>query len=85
MFGTRTPFRQHYLQQKWPFSIKKEGTTLLQKLTNLYEKFGYHKEHLHTITLDDSDGTTKMNQVIDDLRKEPTCIPGITVLEDFNE
>ncbi|EAE6660712.1 phospho-sugar mutase [Listeria monocytogenes] len=62
---------------------KKEGTTLLQKLTNLYEKFGYHKEHLHTITLDDSDGTTKMNQVIDALRKEPTFIPGITVLEDF--
>ncbi|EBB5846214.1 phospho-sugar mutase [Listeria monocytogenes] len=62
---------------------KKEGTTLLQKLTNLYEKFGYHKEHLHTITLDDRDGTAKMNQVIDDLRKEPTCIPGITVLEDF--
>ncbi|ENI8379751.1 phospho-sugar mutase [Listeria monocytogenes] len=62
---------------------KKEGTTLLQKLTNLYEKFGYHKEHLHTITLDDSDGTAKMNQVIDALRKEPTCIPGITVLEDF--
>ncbi|EAE5923614.1 phosphomannomutase [Listeria monocytogenes] len=62
---------------------KKEGTTLLQKLTNLYEKFGYHKEHLHTITLDDSDGTAKMNQVIDALRKESTCIPGITVLEDF--
>ncbi|EAE7945704.1 phospho-sugar mutase [Listeria monocytogenes] len=62
---------------------KKERTTLLQKLTNLYEKFGYHKEHLHTITLDDSDGTAKMNQVIDALRKEPTCIPGITVLEDF--
>ncbi|EKG2417242.1 phospho-sugar mutase [Listeria monocytogenes] len=62
---------------------KKEGTTLFQKLTNLYEKFGYHKEHLHTITLDDSDGTTKMNQVIDALRKEPTFIPGITVLEDF--
>ncbi|EAE6307793.1 phospho-sugar mutase [Listeria monocytogenes] len=62
---------------------KKEGKTLLQKLTNLYEKFGYHKEHLHTITLDDSDGTTKMNQVINALRKEPTCIPGITVLEDF--
>ncbi|EAG9322670.1 phospho-sugar mutase [Listeria monocytogenes] len=62
---------------------KKEGKTLLQKLTNLYEKFGYHKEHLHTITLDDSDGTTKMNQVIDALRKEPTFIPGITVLEDF--
>ncbi|EAG9217906.1 phospho-sugar mutase [Listeria monocytogenes] len=62
---------------------KKEGKTLLQKLTNLYEKFGYHKEHLHTITLDDSDGTTKMNQVIEALRKEPTYIPGITVLEDF--
>ncbi|EFP2886149.1 phospho-sugar mutase [Listeria monocytogenes] len=62
---------------------KKEGKTLFQKLTNLYEKFGYHKEHLHTITLDDSDGTTKMNQVIDALRKEPTFIPGITVLEDF--
>ncbi|EAD2799057.1 phospho-sugar mutase [Listeria monocytogenes] len=62
---------------------KKEGKTLLQKLTNLYEKFGYHKEHLHTITLDDSDGATKMNQVIDALRKEPTFIPGITVLEDF--
>ncbi|EHD1581303.1 phospho-sugar mutase [Listeria monocytogenes] len=62
---------------------KKKGKTLLQKLTNLYEKFGYHKEHLHTITLDDSDGTTKMNQVINALRKEPTCIPGITVLEDF--
>ncbi|EAF0570938.1 phospho-sugar mutase [Listeria monocytogenes] len=62
---------------------KKEGKTLLQKLTNLYEKFGYHKEHLHTITLDDSDGTAKMNQVIDALRKEPTYIPGITVLEDF--
>lgn len=62
---------------------KKEGTTLLGKLTNLYEKFGYHKEYLHTITLDDSDGITKMNQVIDALRKEPTCISGISVLEDF--
>ncbi|MBC2329011.1 phospho-sugar mutase [Listeria swaminathanii] len=62
---------------------KKEGTTLLARLQNLYGKFGYHKEHLHTITLENNDGNAKMNQVIELLRKEPTFLSEIVTVEDF--
>ncbi|MDT0016150.1 phospho-sugar mutase [Listeria swaminathanii] len=62
---------------------KKEGTTLLARLQNLYGKFGYHKEHLHTITLENNDGNAKMNQVIELLRKEPTFLSEIVIVEDF--
>ncbi|UHP10938.1 phospho-sugar mutase [Listeria marthii] len=62
---------------------KKEGTTLLAQLQNLYGKFGYHKEYLHTITLENNDGNAKMNQVIELLRKEPTFLSEIVIVEDF--
>ncbi|EAD5716880.1 phospho-sugar mutase [Listeria innocua] len=62
---------------------KKEGTTLLGKLTSLYKQFGYHKEYLHTITLENNDGAAKMNQMIDTLRKEPHFLPEIVAVEDF--
>ncbi|MCD2246822.1 phospho-sugar mutase [Listeria marthii] len=62
---------------------KKEGTTLLARLQNLYGEFGYHKEHLHTITLENNDGNAKMNQVIELLRKEPTFLSEIVTVEDF--
>lgn len=62
---------------------KKEGTTLLQKLTRLYEKYGYHEELLHTITLESANGKEKMTQVMEMLRKQPMFIPEISRVEDF--
>lgn len=62
---------------------KKEGTTLLQKLTHLYEKYGYHEELLHTITLESANGKEKMTQVMEMLRKQPMFIPEISRVEDF--
>lgn len=62
---------------------KKEGITLLTKLKKLYKAFGYHKEHLHTITLEDNNGLEKMNQVLDSLRKEPAFLAEIVAVEDF--
>ncbi|EFS03852.1 phosphoglucomutase, partial [Listeria seeligeri FSL S4-171] len=62
---------------------KKEGTTLLQKLTRLYEKYGYHEELLHTITLESANGKEKMAQVMGMLRKQPMFIPEISKVEDF--
>ncbi|WP_270995743.1 phospho-sugar mutase [Listeria seeligeri] len=62
---------------------KKEGTTLLRKLTRLYEKYGYHEELLHTITLESTNGKEKMTQVMEMLRKQPMFIPEISRVEDF--
>lgn len=62
---------------------KKQGSTLLRKLTSLYEKYGYHKELLHTITLENDTGQAKMNQVMETLRKHPLFIPEISQVEDF--
>ena len=50
---------------------KKHGKTLWDQMLALYEKYGYYKEDLYTITLKGIDGSRQIAEMMDKLRKNP--------------
>ena len=50
---------------------KKQGLTLWDQMMNIYEKYGYYKEDLSTITLKGADGAIKMKELLDNIRQNP--------------
>ena len=50
---------------------KKHGLTLWDQMLALYEKYGYFKEDLYTITLKGIDGSRQIGEMMDKLRKNP--------------
>lgn len=50
---------------------KKNGITLWDQMLALYEKYGYYKEALYTITLKGIDGSKQINAIMDKLRSNP--------------
>ena len=50
---------------------KKQGLTLWDQMINIYEKYGYYKEGLASITLKGADGATKIQNMISGLRNSP--------------
>lgn len=52
------------------------GMSLLDALTELYEKYGYYKEGLHSITLKGLDGMEQMNQMISSMRELQPAVIG---------
>ena len=50
---------------------KKHGKTLWDQMLELYEKYGYYKESLYTITLKGIDGSRQIAEMMDRLRKNP--------------
>ena len=50
---------------------KKHGKTLWDQMVELYEKYGYYKESLYTITLKGIDGSRQIAEMMDKLRKNP--------------
>ena len=50
---------------------KKHGKTLWEQMVELYEKYGYYKESLYTITLKGIDGSRQIAEMMDKLRKNP--------------
>lgn len=50
---------------------KKNGRTLWDQMLALYEKYGYFKEDLYTITLKGIDGSRQIGEMMDKLRKNP--------------
>ena len=50
---------------------KKQGKTLWDAMTDMYEKYGYYKEGLATVTLKGIDGAEKIQAMMDDFRKNP--------------
>ena len=50
---------------------KKQGKTLWDAMTDMYEKYGYYKEGLATVTLKGIDGAEKIQTMMDDFRKNP--------------
>lgn len=48
-----------------------KGLTLWDQMLNIYEKYGYYKEGLRSITLKGVEGVAKIGQMIDDLRSNP--------------
>jgi len=50
---------------------KKHGITLWEQMINIYEKYGYYRETLATITLKGIDGAEKIKSIIEKLRNTP--------------
>ncbi|MDE5831073.1 MAG: phospho-sugar mutase, partial [Clostridia bacterium] len=50
---------------------KKQGLTLWEQMLNIYEKYGYYRETLATITLKGIDGAEKIKEIIENLRNNP--------------
>ena len=61
--------------------LKRQGKTLYDGLIELYEKYGYFKEELKTITLAGIDGAEKIADIMRGYRKNPPAkICGFNVL-----
>lgn len=50
---------------------KKEGKTLVDRLNELYEKYGYYRNDLMEFTFEGAAGMEKMDGIMSGLRKEP--------------
>lgn len=51
---------------------KKQGKTLWDAMLDMYEKYGYYKEGLATVTLKGIDGFQKIQAMMDDFRQNPS-------------
>lgn len=61
---------------------KAQGKTLLQRLEELYQQYGYYKEALDSFTLPGADGQQRIADIMTDLRaQKPAEIGGQTVAE----
>lgn len=50
---------------------KTQGKTLWDAMVEMYEKYGYYKEGLATMTLKGIDGAAKIQEIMDCMRREP--------------
>lgn len=67
---------------------KKQGKTLWDAMVDLYEKYGYYKEGLATLTLKGKDGAAQIRKMMNDARENlPTQIGDFRVLavRDYKE
>ena len=48
---------------------KKQGLTLWDQMVNIYEKYGYYREGLKSITLKGVEGVAKIKEMLDNLRE----------------
>lgn len=61
---------------------KTQGKTLWDAMIDMYEKYGYYKEDIKSITLKGIEGLAKIQEILETLRKEPpTEIAGYPVLK----
>ncbi|MFC2476479.1 MAG: phospho-sugar mutase [Catonella sp.] len=59
-----------------------KGLTLWDQMVNIYEKYGYFKEGIYTMTLAGEDGAKRINEILDNLRKNPpTELAGYKVIK----
>ena len=67
---------------------KHQGRTLCGQMENLYQRYGYFKEGLSTITLKGQEGVRKIGEIMERIRKEvPEQIGGfpVTQFRDYRE
>ncbi|MGN1191690.1 MAG: phospho-sugar mutase [Dorea sp.] len=67
---------------------KHQGITLCDQMENLFETYGYYKEGLSTVTLKGQDGAKKIQEMMENIRKEvPVQIGGrkVTQFRDYRE
>ena len=60
---------------------KTQGKTLWDAMIDMYEKYGYYKEDIQSITLKGIEGLAKIQEILETLRKDPPAkIAGYQVL-----
>ena len=67
---------------------KSQGITLWDQMINMYNKYGYYKEDIKSLTLEGIDGADKIKAILNELRENPLeNIGGYKVLEfrDYEE
>lgn len=61
---------------------KHQGITVWDQMKKLYERYGYYREGMHTITLKGMDGAEKIKKLMDSIRSNPPKAFGdLTVLK----
>ncbi len=61
---------------------KSQGITLWDQMINMYNKYGYYKEDIKSLTLEGIDGADKIKAILNELRENPLDnIGGYKVLE----
>lgn len=55
---------------------KKKGLTLWDQMIKIYEKYGFFKEGLLSVTLEGADGAEKIKRMLENLRREPLELLG---------
>jgi len=50
---------------------KKKGLTLWDQMIKIYEKYGFYKEGISTITLKGADGANKIKEIMNNIRENP--------------
>lgn len=50
---------------------KKNGITVWDQMLNIYKKYGYFREGIHTVTLKGIDGAKEIQNIMERIRKEP--------------
>ena len=66
---------------------KKQGLTLIDKMNELYEKYGYFKEGIITVTLEGADGAEQIKQIMEKMRANTPSSFGeykVTVVRDYS-
>lgn len=67
---------------------KKQGKTLWDAMVDMYEKYGYYKEGLETITLKGIDGAAQIQEMMTKARKNPPAAMGeykVLAVRDYKE
>jgi len=65
---------------------KEKGLTLWDQMLNIYEKYGYYKEDLVSITMKGVDGAERIRKILTDMRSNPARIIGaykVIALRDY--
>lgn len=50
---------------------KEKGLTLIDQMNNIYEKYGYYKEDLVSMTMKGMDGSERIQKLLENMRKNP--------------
>ncbi len=64
---------------------KKNGRTIWDQMLNLYEKYGYFKEDLYTITLKGIEGSRQIDEMMEKLRTNPPKAFGELQVKEFRD
>ncbi|MCR5650137.1 MAG: phospho-sugar mutase [Lachnospiraceae bacterium] len=64
---------------------RKQGITVWDQMINIYEKYGYYKEGIHTVTLKGIDGAEQIKNIMARIRSNPPKAFGDLEVKEFRD